>query len=160
MIQTPITSNQLAILGTMQLGQDKMWRPSRVWNLGLLPNATANQVQQIKAATVSGASATVGVQGIPMPVQNLQVTRTPVNATQVKVNVSFSPHPSDRYFQGVSVLLAQGDGTPVQLVTGKTSPISFVVAKSARSSNVIIQTNGSFGSTPLNNSPSRTIALT
>lgn len=159
-MQTPITSNDLAILGTGAIGFEKTWRPSRSWNLGLEINNISNQIQQVKtSALITPASSSVANQGQAQPVQNLRITRRPFG-NQIQVSVSFTPNANDRYFQGVAVSLTQGDGTPLQVAFGKVSPVTFVTGKSNLSSSISVQSVGSLGDTPIAGSPGRALSLT
>jgi hypothetical protein len=161
---TFMTDTAPAMIASTDLGFEKTWRPVRRWNLGLQTNNTQNQVNQIKTAVTAptssrGGAGTLGTQGIPQPVQNLRVTRTALSSTQYKVSVSFTPNPSDNYFQGVSVSLNQGNGNPVSVVTGKTSPITFVTTKTPAASAISVASVGSFANTSRPASPGRALAL-
>lgn len=149
------------ITASTQVGLEQTWRPVRKLNLGLVPNMSANQVNQVKAAvtvTPAARASGLGVQGIPQPVQNLRVTRTLISPTQYRLAVSFTPQPNDPYFQGVNINLAQGGGNPVQ-VTAKTSPATFVVNRTGQSTGITVQSVGAFGATSLNRSPGVGLSL-
>lgn len=141
------------IIASTKLGFEKTWRPVRRWNLGLDQNNNANQVNQVKSAVITGtggagalsAAQAQNTQGVPQPVQNLRITRTVLNSSSVKVSVAFTPAASDKYFQGVSVALSQGSGTPLQIVSGKTSPVTFTIARSSASASIAVQSIGAFG---------------
>lgn len=154
---TPFTDSSSPIQGATALGFEKTWRPSRRWNLNLDNNNVANQIQQVKTATVISPAG--NNQGQAKPVQNLRVTRLQINSTQYRVSVSFTPDQSDKSFQGVKVFFAQGGDSPLQVATGSLSPVTFTVSKSSSTAAVSVQSQGSLGSNALNSDPSLSIAL-
>lgn len=149
----------MAIQGSTALGTEKMWRPSRRWNLGLDGNNYSNQIQQIKTATVVSAAGTTsqGNQGQAQPVSNIRISRKSLAGGQTQISISFTPKSGDRYFQGVAVSLVQGGNTPLQVAFGKISPVTFVVSKTSAPSAVTVQSVGSLGDTSISNSPSRAL---
>ncbi len=157
-MQTVFTNPDLAIAGTNSSAFEKTWRPSRSWNLGLNMGVVSNQIQQVKTATVRDPTGR-GNQGQAKPIQNLRITRTPIGNNQIRVAVSFTPNPSDQYFQGVAVNLSQASNTPLQVAFGKESPIVFSVPRTSKPSTIIAQSIGSLGDTELAGSPAKAIEL-
>jgi hypothetical protein len=160
---TITTDTDVPILSTMSFADEKTWRPSRRWNLNIGMAALPTQMQQLQTSLVSNAASTAIVQGAAQPVQNLRVQRTPISSTLVKVSVSFTPNPNDRYFHGVRIVLAQGSDTPLEVGTGRVSPIVFTVPRAANGSTafatVSAQSVGSVADSPLNDSPSKALSL-
>jgi hypothetical protein len=162
MQQDTITNDSdIPILSTMTFAGEKTWRPSRRWNLNIGMAALPNQMQQLQTSFVTNAGSTAVVQGAAQPVQNLRVQRTPINAVQVRVSVSFTPNPNDKYFQGVRVSLAQGADTPLQVGLGRVSPIVFTIPRTGNGATafatVTAQSVGTVADSPLGNSPSKAI---
>lgn len=153
---TPITDNSLAIQSTMDLGSEKTWRPTRRWDLGLNVGLVQNQIQQVKTATVI-VPTSPNNQGQAQPVQNVRIVKTPVGNGQIRVSVSFTPNPADRYFQGVALSLTQGNNTPLQVAFGKVSPVTFLTPATSAPSTLSVQSVGSLGDTSLADSPSQAL---
>ena len=153
-MNTPITSSELAILGTTQLTPGKMWRPQRSFDLGFPPSVVISQVQQIKSATQSPSP----TQGVPQPLQNLQVTRVR-QGSNVLVRVAFTSNPSDPNFKGAQVVLQQGSGAPTTIASGTTSPMIFTVPRSTAAASVTAQSTGSWGDATVAESPARALSF-
>lgn len=165
---TPITDNSMAIAGAMENGREKTWRPSRRWDLGLDVGEVSNQIQQVKSSVAGKSTAAAGTvsnggqaQGKAKPIRNLRIVRTPVNGSQTRVSISFTPDPTDTYFQGVTVFMSQGKNTPLQVATGKTSPVTFLQDKSlaTQPTQVTVQSVGSFSDSNFDSSPSDTLPI-
>lgn len=130
------------------------------------PTESEDRIQQTKTGskpqvqTLPGtARPRVNARTVPRPVNNVRINRAQAGANQHKVTVSFIQHPSDIYFQRVAVYLKQGNGEPTQVAGGSTSPISFTTNKTSAPSQVMVQSVGAWGATPIHRAPSHIVHL-
>ena len=128
------------------------------------PNQTNVLIQQIKAASqpsrvTVGPVSQVQSANMPQPVAVTSVIKLRLNSTTRQLLVSFVRDPADTYFQKVNVHLRQGNGQIVQIASGTTSPIRVNVPSSVMPSTVFLQTEGSWGANPIENSPARALSL-
>lgn len=156
-MKTAITDAQLAILGTNSFPEEKTWRPSRVFQLGLPTQATGSQIQQIKTAgyvprQVSQSPNSNLIPGavnqsIPRQLSKVRVSHVQISPTQTRITVQFTRDASDPNYSGTKVWLKgyNGRNNIVSVAQGTDSPISFIVDRTGDGVSVIAQANGNTG---------------
>jgi len=170
-MKTSITDAELAILGTHSFPQEKVWRPIRKFELGLLGQNTGSQIQQLKTSGFvprpvsqtpnnslipNAVSAT-----IPRQVSDVRVSRTPISATQSRITVQFTRDATDPNYSGTRIWLKgyKGRNNVVSIAKATDSPISFVVDNTGEGVSVIAQADGNTGSSLLNGAKVSSIKL-
>jgi hypothetical protein len=98
-------------------------------------------------------------QGLPQVVSNVYVTKLNISVTQVKLSVSFTHNAGDTYFTQAQVFMKYGNAAPMLITSGSKSPITFNVARTKTAATVIVTSNGNWGSTPISQSPSKSVLL-
>jgi hypothetical protein len=128
------------------------------------PAQDAIEIQQVKTASepsrvTQGSVSQVASQNMPKPVKIIGITKQPVNATTRQLSINFVRDPADSYYQKVNVHLRLGIGQPTQIASSVSSPIRVSVPVSAAPATFILQTEGSWGANPLQNSPVKSLSL-
>lgn len=170
-MKTAITDAELAIMGTNSFPNEKTWRPTHKFNLGLVKQNTGSQLQQIKTAgfvprlvSQSPNANTIPPavsQSIPRQLNNVRVSQTNLSATQSRITVQFTRDASDPNYRGTKIWLRgyKGRNNIVSIAQGTDSPISFVVDRTGDGVSVIAQADGNTGSALLSGAKVSSIKL-
>src|ERR1035437_5004026 len=116
------------------------------------------QLSQMKVAGISAApfsanTRTQTTQGVPRLVTSVATNKTVLSPTSCRVSVSFVHNAGDPYFTGAKVYLKLGNGVPSPVAEGHSSPLTFVTARTVVPANVIVISQGNWGSTAIAESP-------
>ena len=124
------------------------------------------QIAQLKAAGITGASASANTQikspstqGLPKAVSNVNITKMNSSNTQAKVTVSFTHNPGDPYFTSAQVYATVGNASPVLVSGGNSSPVVFTMNRTNAPVTITVVSQGNWGSTAIENSPSKSVSL-
>jgi hypothetical protein len=107
------------------------------------------QNAQLKAAGITGATPSVNTQikspntqGVPKAVSNVNITKMNASDTTAKVSVSFTQN-----------------ADPVRVSGGAASPVVFTMTRTKAPVTFTVVSQGNWGSTAIDQSPSKSVSL-
>jgi hypothetical protein len=167
------SQNEKPNLSDLRSSGSRVWFPGQVPSTSIVwpqPRHVSNQIQQIKGNAKSPSAnvipstqpsvSSVPSRTTPAPVSNVRVVLQKTSGgSQRKVTVQFNHPPGDGYFAGATVYLKRPNAEPTIVAQGASSPLTFTTPPHSAPHSVVVVSNGQWGSTAINSSPSARLSL-